>query len=94
MNSPNDFIELLERSIFVAENIARDRGGTEDNWMVSMAHEAIEQFRRIAHEARSGILPSSEGVNLGITRNLGEWAPKELYDAGKKAEDYYQNYWK
>jgi hypothetical protein len=88
----NELIGLLDRAILVAasvvENCRDDRA-----WMVDDARNALEKFRQIRDAAIAGQLPRSSGAGLGITRALGEWAPDELYEAGKAVEDFYKEKW-
>lgn len=88
-----EFLALIEKAIKVAENTAQVSAGTEEDWMASDASMAARHLREIAEQARSGELPPSDGAGLGITRAFSEWAPKELYDAGKAVEDYYREKW-
>jgi len=54
---------------------------------------AADNFRVLLERAKNGTLQKINGAGLGITRALGEWAPKELYEAGVALESYYMDNW-
>ncbi len=88
----NEIIDLLDRAILVAAEVV-ECSRDESEWMAEDARNALEKFRQLRVAAISGQLPRSRGAGLGITRALGEWAPDDLYQAGKAVEDFYRERW-
>lgn len=88
----NNLVGLLDRAILVAAAIV-ESSSEERAWMAEDARNALEKFRQIRDAAIAGKLPRSGGAGLGITRALGEWAPDDLYEAGKAVEDFYREKW-
>lgn len=82
---------LADEAARLADEVAAK---ATEQWLVSDATNAADQFRRISKEVREDVLPLSGGAGLGITKALGEWAPKKLYKAGKALEDYYREKWR
>lgn len=93
MTIKTDFIQLLDRAIACSESLSREVLGTDNAWMAEDATTARTQFQRIKNDALADHLPPSNGAGLGVTRALGEWAPEELYAAGKAVEDFYRANW-
>lgn len=90
MPSLKDFSRLLDEAIACAATLAHEATGSDQAWLAEDANSAMKQFRRIKAEALSGALPPSGGAGLGITRALSEWAPDDLYAAGKAVEYFYR----
>lgn len=62
--------------------------------IAACSKEAKIQFAKIKRQVIDGSLPSWNGAaGLGITRALGEFASKKLYDAGDVVEKYYMDFW-
>ena len=88
------FLEIVDRSIAVANDIAADTSGKFEDHTVSDALVVIEIFGDIKNALLEDTLPPSKGAGLSLTKGLSEWnAPTELYDAGKEIEDYYRDHW-
>lgn len=93
MQNVAEFIKLIDHAIASAESLIKESAKTGQAWMVEDATTAIKQFQRIKDDALTGHLIPSKGAGLGITRALSEWAPKDVYAAGKAVEDYYRLNW-
>lgn len=88
-----EFIGLLDHAIACSASLSREMVDTENAWTAEDATTARTQFQRIRDAVLADKLPPSNGAGLGITRALGEWAPDELYAAGKAVEDFYRKNW-
>lgn len=87
-----EFVALIDHAIACSDNVLA-LAVNDDSWMREDAAVAKAQFQRIKNDVLADILPPSVGSGLGITRALGEWAPDELYVAGKAVEDFYREKW-
>ncbi len=85
------FQALIEQAVEIAEAVARD---TQEEWLAIDARAAAGKLKGIGETAAAGELQASGGAGLGIARALSEWAPVELYDAGKAVEDFYKERWR
>jgi len=86
-------VKLLDAAMANANDLATRVAGTQDAWMAEDAIVAREQFARIKTQALAGQLPLSHGGGLGISRALGEWAPDDLFAAGRAVEEFYRQNW-
>lgn len=93
MDKLTEFIRLIDYAIACADALVKEATGTDHAWMAEDAATAMKQFQRIKEDALRGHLLPSKGAGLGITRALSEWAPDDLYAAGKAVEDYFRANW-
>jgi len=94
MNMKAEFIRLIDHAISCSDLLAKSVKDTDKSWMAEDAITAKDQFQRIKDDALDDKLLPSKGAGLGITRALGEWAPDEMYAAGKAVEDFFRANWK
>ena len=93
MDKVAELVGLIDIAIAKAIETAARASGTTDAWMSEDATAAMQQLEQLKQQAVSGQLPPSRGGGLGITRALGEWAPDDLFAAGKTVEDYFRQHW-
>lgn len=85
------FLFLLEEAILLCDQAIEEGRRTEKPYYVRHGLEAKERFIAMRDNALTRPLPPPTGSGLGITKELGEWAPDYLYSAGKSVEAYYRD---
>lgn len=85
------FVLLLEKAIFACNQAIEEGQRMGKPHYVRHGLEAKERFIAMRDNAIIRPLPPPSGSGLGITKELGEWAPNYLYDAGKSVETYYRD---
>ncbi|WP_460095205.1 hypothetical protein [Pseudomonas sp. H2_E02] len=90
-----EFVQLLDVALSIAE---RNKIDTRDPFIIQAAETTVKNLKGFRKLALSGGLPRpskgdfSQGADLGLSREVGEWAvSSNLRDAVFKVEDYYKN---
>ena len=93
MGKPDEIIRLIDYAIVCARSLILAVSGTSQEWMADDATLFISKLLDLKDRTLAGTLPPSHGAGLGFTRELDEWAPNDLYSAGKAVEDFYRANW-
>lgn len=91
----NEFVQLLDVALSIAE---KNKVDTRDPFIIQTTEATVKDLKGFRKLALSGALPRpskgdfSQGADLGLSREVGEWAvSNNLRDAILKVEDYYKN---
>ncbi|WP_460107316.1 hypothetical protein [Pseudomonas sp. H1_F01] len=89
------FVQLLDAALSIAE---KNKIDTRDPFIIQAAETTVKNLKGFRKFALSGGLPRpsrgelSQGADLGLSREVGEWAvSSNLRDAIFKIEDHYKN---
>jgi hypothetical protein len=89
MTKENELLDIVNEALRIARELSEEVRGSDKNWMLPEIDRAINYFENIKKSIDLGQVPPSHGGGLGITKDLGEWAPEKLRRAGMAIDDFY-----
>ena len=89
-----EFVCLIDLALAEIKSVILQAKNDKIVWLQEDAERSFSVFEKIRLKVVDNTLPVSNGAGLGITRSLGEWAPENLYNAGRDIELYFIDSWK
>lgn len=91
MSKIEGFMNRAGRLISLAERVREQYVAASELTLAAQAELLIANLRVICEGVESGRLLPSEGIGLGLTRAVGEWADDpELVSAAYDLEQFYR----